>query len=64
MSDRSHEPETLLDRPALRLRFKCSTSSIKRYEVLGLRAIKLGPRLVRYRLSDVIAFEERTQSAK
>lgn len=60
----THQNEPLLDRNDLRIRFKCSTATLKRSETRGLRALKLGPRLVRYRLSDVIAFEERVARKK
>lgn len=52
-------PDPLLSRPDLRVRFNCSISSIKRYEALGLKSLKIGPRLVRYRMADVIAFEQK-----
>lgn len=52
--------ESLWDRPAVCRRLKCSKASLQRYEKRGwLKSLKIGPRLVRYRLEDIIAFEER-----
>ena len=46
-----------LNRKRLKKRWLCSDSSIKRREKDGLKATRIGPRAVRYRLSDVEAFE-------
>ena len=50
--------DELLTRPMLRFRWKCSDSTIKRREGVGLKVTHLGGRTVRYRMSDVIAFEK------
>lgn len=51
--------DVLLDRRDLMSRWRCSLASIKRYEASGhLKAIRIGRRLVRYRLTAVLAFEE------
>lgn len=51
------EAETLLTRQDLVQRHKVSIETLKRREKAGLlRALKLG-RCIRYRLSDVLAFE-------
>lgn len=56
--------ETLFDRQDLMKRWNCSIASIKRYEASGhLKSIRIGPRLVRYRMADILAFEE-TQGVK
>jgi len=46
-----------LNRKRLKKRWLCSDSSIKRREKDGLKATRIGPRAVRYRLSDVEEFE-------
>jgi predicted DNA-binding transcriptional regulator AlpA len=52
--------DQILTRRELARHFKVSVSSVKRWEASGrLSPLKIGPRLVRYRLSDVIAFAER-----
>jgi predicted DNA-binding transcriptional regulator AlpA len=49
---------TLLDRPQLAQRWLVSIPTLKRWENdRGLRRVKLGPKAVRYRLEDVLAFE-------
>lgn len=58
----AHRPEldSLLDRDAVCRRLGCSKSTIERYERRGwLKAIRIGPRLVRYRLEDLREFESR-----
>ncbi len=51
--------ERLLHRKELGKRWSCSGETLKRYEKRGLlKPIKLAPRMLRYRLSDVIALEE------
>ena len=51
--------DRLLHRKELGERWSCSGETLKRYEKRGLlKPIKLAPRMVRYRLSDVIALEE------
>ena len=50
--------ETTLTRKELALRWKCSEETLKRRQKAELlKALKLG-RLVRYRLSDVVAVEK------
>ena len=52
--------ETLLSRPALAQRLGVSISSLKRYEASGaLKSRKIGPRLIRYTIADIVAFEQR-----
>jgi len=57
--------ETLLDRRDLMNRWHCSLATIKRREsTKSLSPIRIGKRIVRYRLSDILAFEEaRTSKA-
>jgi hypothetical protein len=52
--------DEFLTRSLLRARWKCSDSTIKRREKCGLKATHLGGRTVRYRLADVVAFEQGT----
>jgi hypothetical protein len=49
--------ETLLTRKDLAARHKVSIETCKRREKAGLKALKIG-RGVRYRLSDILAFEK------
>lgn len=51
--------DAFLTRGELRNRWKCSESTLKRREKAGLKATYLGGRTVRYRFSDVLAFEQR-----
>lgn len=51
--------DTLLDRRDLINRWNCSLATIKRREAAkSLSPIRIGKRIVRYRLSDILAFEE------
>ena len=53
------EGETLLSRKQLGARWGCSTMTIKRRERGGqLPSLRFSQRLVRYRMSDVLAYEE------
>jgi hypothetical protein len=53
----AHETETLFPRRDLARRHKVSIETLKRRERAGLlRALKIG-RGVRYRMSDILAFE-------
>ncbi len=49
--------DELFSRKRLCSRWDCSNSSLKRYEGRGLKVTRIGPRMVRYRLADVEAFE-------
>lgn len=50
----------LLDRAQVCRRLGCSKSTIQRYERRGwLKSRRIGPRMVRFRLEDILAFEER-----
>jgi hypothetical protein len=60
MTTHAHTPETggLVDRETLAARWCCSIETIKRIEKRGkLVRVQLGPRAVRYRLSDVLKIE-------
>jgi hypothetical protein len=58
-SSRPNPSEQLLSRRAVASRWGVSVETVKRREAdAGLRAMKFNPRLVRYRLSDILAFEE------
>jgi predicted site-specific integrase-resolvase len=51
-------PEQLLSRKAVAERWQTSVETVKRREKAGLiKAIRFNQRLVRYRLSDIAAFE-------
>lgn len=53
------EPDALIDRRAVCRRLQISTSTAVRYERRGwLKSVRIGPRLIRFRIKDVIAFEE------
>ena len=56
--------DQLLTRRETARELRCSESSVKRYAALGLKPIKIGPRLVRYRLSNIIDFQTREVSTK
>jgi hypothetical protein len=52
------KPEQMLSRRAVADRWETSTETVKRREKEGLiKAIRFNQRLVRYKLSDVEAFE-------
>lgn len=52
------ESDRLLTRSDLALRWGCSLSTIKRYEKKGLlKVIRIGPRLIRFKLDDVLDVE-------
>lgn len=52
------QSERLLSRKQLARRWDKSIKTLKRWEKAGkLRPFTLGPRTVRYRLSDILAFE-------
>ena len=54
----SQQSEQLLSRRALAQRWSCCNETIKRRERQGiLKAIRFNTRLLRYRLSEVIAIE-------
>jgi hypothetical protein len=51
-------PEQLLSRKAIAARWQTSVETVKRREKAGLlKAIRFNQRLVRYKLSDIAAFE-------
>ena len=51
-------PEQMLSRKGVAARWDTSVETIKRREKEGLlKAIRFNPRLLRYKLSDVIAYE-------
>ena len=51
--------EAVITRKELAARWQCCIETIKRRERDGsLLALRLGPRIVRYRLTDVIAYEQ------
>ena len=50
--------DEFLTRALLRARWKCSDSTIKRREKVGLKATHLGGHTVRYRMTDIVAFEQ------
>ena len=53
-----HKSEQLLSRRALAQRWGCCTETIKRREREGiLKTIRFNQRLLRYRISDVVAIE-------
>ena len=53
------DSDLLLDRRDLMRRWRCSVATIKRREITeSLRPIRIGPRLVRYRMADILAYEE------
>jgi hypothetical protein len=50
--------EELISRPGLARRWECHTESVKRREKKGLlHPIALSPRMVRYRMSEVLKLE-------
>ncbi len=52
--------DPLFDRPALCCRWGCSLSTLKRKESGGgLKPIRIGKRIIRYRESDILAFEQK-----
>jgi len=58
-SNNSTQPDRLLSRKELAERHGISIKTLKRREKAGLlRPLSLGPRTVRYRLSDILAIEE------
>ncbi len=51
-------PDRLLSRGELSRRWSCSTETLKRREREGvLKALRFNQRLLRYRLSDIVAIE-------
>ena len=61
----SDELEQLLSRRALAQRWSCCNETLKRREREGiLKAIRFNQRLLRYRLSDIIAIEAAAGGAK
>jgi len=55
---REHPAERLLSRGELSIRWSCSRETLKRREREGvLRAIRFNQRLLRYKLSDILAIE-------
>jgi hypothetical protein len=55
--------DKLLSRPSLGERWECSIETIKRREREGaLKALRIGGR-VKYRLSDILAFEREAEVA-
>lgn len=55
----STQTDRLISRKELAERFNLSIKTLKRREKAGLlRPLTLGPRTVRYRLSDILAIEE------
>ena len=58
-TSKNHPAPIFLSREQLGTRWNCSDSTIKRREKDGLKATHLGPRMVRYRLEEVEAFESR-----
>jgi len=58
-------PEELLSRRAIAARWQCSVETIKRTEKAGLlRALRFNSRLLRYKLADVIAYENAAAGQK
>jgi len=57
IKDTTVTDETLLTRQDLSKRWQLHEESVSRHAAKGLRAIRLNSRVVRYRLSDVLAFE-------
>lgn len=52
--------ERLLTRQEITIRWGCGLSSVKRLEKRGvLQPIVLGPKLLRYRLSDIVRVEHK-----
>jgi hypothetical protein len=59
------EVERLLSRGELSTRWSCSRETLKRREREGiLRAIRFNQRLLRYKLSDILAIEASAGGAK
>ncbi len=57
-TQKSARPEQLLSRRAIANRWETSVETVKRREKAGLiKAIRFNQRLLRYKLSDVEAFE-------
>jgi hypothetical protein len=51
--------ETLISRHTLSDRWDCSIETIKRYDRRGITIpVRIAPRMVRYRLSDILKIEE------
>ena len=58
MNIKPFEDEKLISRHTLRDRWDCSGETLKRYEKRGiLRPVRIAPRMVRYRLSDILKIE-------
>ena len=56
---KNQESEKLLSRDQLAERWGKSTRTIKRWDEEGrIKALALGPRTIRYRLSDILKFEQ------
>lgn len=55
--------DVTLTRAELALRWKCSAQTVQRREQdVSIPRMKFGPRIVRYRLSDVLEYESRSAS--
>ena len=60
-----NQSEQLLSRGAVAQRWECCIETIKRRERAGiLKPIKFNQRLLRYRLSDIVAIEAAAGGAK
>ena len=59
MQVKSSEDEKLISRHTLCDRWDCSGETLKRYEKRGiLRPVRIAPRMLRYRLTDILKIEE------
>ena len=59
MKKKPLQDDRLLSRHALSDRWDCSIETIKRYDRRGItKPVRIAPRMVRYRLSDIQKIEE------
>lgn len=59
-SSSNHRSDPLFDRPAVCNRWGVSMSTLKRREAAGdLKPIRIGSRIIRYRESDILEYEQK-----